>query len=220
MRGREPVAWVAPRWRLMHPFYSEGMRFLMGKVLNILSVSKSSKFLIYWQENMHNFILVDDLPFLICFFFFSPPLFFFLSSLSQWSRGWVRTWKQPQSMHKNYPSHCSFESLWTHLFCQCGVLYFEPPPHKTTHQPQKTPIISVPQLMSFYPLKKKKRQKKKHLKHFSDPLVHLRTPQPQIKHNKAYSTYYWTVNSLLWTYLNVLLCICVVHLMGLVLPLV
>lgn len=50
----------------------------MGKVLNIWSVSKSSKFLIYCQEKLHTFI--DDLPFL-------SPLFFLLSSLSQWSRG-------------------------------------------------------------------------------------------------------------------------------------
>lgn len=137
MRGREPVAWVAPRWRLMHLFYSEGMRSLMGKVLNILSVSKSSKFLIYWQENMHNFILVDDLPFLICFFFFPlPSFFFFLPSLSGHGGEWE---------HENSHSLCIKTTPHIAVLRVCeptssvsvACCILKPPPHKTTHQPQK-----------------------------------------------------------------------------------
>lgn len=83
---------------------------------------------------------------------------FFLFFCSQWSRGWVRTWKQPQSMHNTIT--CSSCFTLTLLSCEpVNSIIFSPPvlplnsavsvtcvfwhPNRRqpTHQPQTNPPL-------------------------------------------------------------------------------
>lgn len=112
----------------------------MRRVWNIWSVSLSqphshyaSNLLIYIDRKTFS-ICIQDLPFIFCF---SPPFVSF-SFFSQWSRGWVRTWKQPQSMHK------SIKLLFHPHIAVLRACEFSPPFHNLNSAVSVTCCILTP----------------------------------------------------------------------------
>lgn len=126
----------------------KGLKYLecVSKSASLTLCIKSSD--IYWQENIQHFYPRSAIHSL-----FFPSISSF-SFFSQWSRGWVRTWKQPQSMHKTitllFHPHiavlraCEFSPSISQpeLCCQCDVLYFDPKQKQPTHQPRKTHLCT------------------------------------------------------------------------------
>lgn len=137
---------------------------------------------IFWYtDRKTDFTQVYDLPFIFCFFllFFFP----FLSSLSGHGGEWehenshslcIKLSVAPPlvSPSRRCRRACEFSASFfatcsaTELCCQCDVLYFDPIWKQPTHQPQKPFYLYLNWCHSSH-------LKKKHLKHFSDPLCIL-----------------------------------------------
>lgn len=98
IRG-EGKSWAGCPLRLLgscvHP-YSEKTEMPYGEKFSLVAPSFDHiMHQVFWSTDRKSSGILSGL--MMCYFFFS---LLFFSSFSQWSRGWVNVWEQPQSMHK------------------------------------------------------------------------------------------------------------------------